>query len=283
MCPWGGNLMYGPEPNAELRKLVCHCLLIETPNSGLVLVDTGIGLFDVQRARERLSSFFLFLNRPRMGEQETALRQIQRLGFAASDVRHIVLTHLDFDHAGGLEDFPEAVVHVFGPELDAATSRRKGFIARNRYRPRQWSHAGAQWQRYDSRGAPWMGFETVRDLVGLPPEILLVPLTGHTSGHCGVAIQHREGWLLHAGDAYFYRGEMERADAFCPPGLRFYQSMMEVDRLSRLVNQRRLRELARGAGERIQVMCAHDPAEYARHKQVSRSLASTEAEIAAPR
>jgi glyoxylase-like metal-dependent hydrolase (beta-lactamase superfamily II) len=23
-------------------------------------------------------------------------------------VRHIVLTHLDFDHAGGLEDFPEA-------------------------------------------------------------------------------------------------------------------------------------------------------------------------------
>ncbi|MFD0510570.1 MBL fold metallo-hydrolase [Streptomyces aureus] len=30
------------------------------------------------------------------------------LGYAVDDVRHIVLTHLDLDHAGGLPDFPRA-------------------------------------------------------------------------------------------------------------------------------------------------------------------------------
>jgi glyoxylase-like metal-dependent hydrolase (beta-lactamase superfamily II) len=52
-----------------------------------------------------------------------------------------------------------------------------------------------------------MGFEAVRDLDGLPPEILLVPLAGHTWGHSAVAIDTGDGWLLHAGDAYFFRGE----------------------------------------------------------------------------
>src|SRR3546814_2886084 len=59
------------------------------------------------------------------------------------------------------------------------------------------------------RGERWFGFEAVRDLDGLPPEILLVPLPGHTWGHSGVAVQEDGGgWLLHAGDAYFYRGEV---------------------------------------------------------------------------
>ena len=51
------------------------------------------------------------------------MRQIQRLGFDPRDVRDIVLTHLDFDHAGGLCDFPEARVHLLGAELAGARKR----------------------------------------------------------------------------------------------------------------------------------------------------------------
>lgn len=40
------------------------------------------------------------------------------------DVRHIVLTHLDFDHAGGLDDFPEATVHMLQIERDVAVAQR---------------------------------------------------------------------------------------------------------------------------------------------------------------
>jgi len=50
ICPWRRSLMYGPVEDPSRRRLVCHYLLIETPPSGLVLVDTRSGLGDVYRA-----------------------------------------------------------------------------------------------------------------------------------------------------------------------------------------------------------------------------------------
>jgi glyoxylase-like metal-dependent hydrolase (beta-lactamase superfamily II) len=228
--------------------------------AGLVLVDTGVGTLDVTAPLPRLSRFFVSLLRPRLDMEETALRQIQRLGFSPADVRHIILTHLDFDHAGGITDFPEATVHLLGAELDAARQRRTS-IERARYRPLQWPPPSS-WQPYSADGEAWFGFDSVRALDGLPPEILLVPLAGHTPGHCGVAIRTTDSWLLHAGDAYFYRGEMDPQDPSCPLGLRAYQTMMEVDRKARLMNQRRLRELVRTHSRSVQVFCAHDHVEF---------------------
>lgn len=267
MCPVGGRLMYGQRQSPDLRRLVCHCLLVETDAHGLVLVDTGLGLRDVRRPRARLSPFFLHANNIQLREEDTALRQVERLGFSAADVRHIVLTHLDFDHAGGIEDFPGAAVHLLAAELDAARNRRQGFIAKNRYRPRQWD-ANVGWRPRDAGaggadGEPWFGFDAVRNLDGLPPEILLIPLVGHSWGHAGVAISAPGGWLLHAGDAYFHQDEMSVATPSAPPGVRGYQAMMEVDRGARLRNQDRLRGLVRDHGAEVRVLCGHDAAEFA--------------------
>ena len=99
---------------------------------------------------------------------------------------------------------------------------------------------------------------------GLPEDILLVPLPGHTLGHAGVAVRHDGRWLLQAGDAYFWHEEMDVAQPRCTPGLAFYQTMMEKDRTLRLQNQQRLRELRRDHGDEVQVLCSHDPIEYAR-------------------
>ncbi len=120
MCPLGGRLWDGFSPFLQPAKIICHCLLIET-EAGLVLVDTGFGLADV-RNPERLNPLFRVANRIKLREENTALRQIEARGFAAADVRHIILTHLDFDHAGGIEDFPDATVHVLEAELGAASS-----------------------------------------------------------------------------------------------------------------------------------------------------------------
>jgi glyoxylase-like metal-dependent hydrolase (beta-lactamase superfamily II) len=197
----------------------------------------------------------------RLRESDTAIRQIETLGFRPSDVRHIVVTHLDFDHAGGLEDFPNAVVHVMAREYDDATGPHVGIVSRNRWRSGQLNDVG-NWRRYGARGEPWFGFDAVRDLEGLPPEILLVPLPGHTWGHAGVAVRKDNGqWLLHAGDAYFYRGEMRKARRHCTPGLRAYQKLMEVDAVSRMGNQERLRMLSINHREEVNVTCAHDPVE----------------------
>jgi glyoxylase-like metal-dependent hydrolase (beta-lactamase superfamily II) len=145
-------------------------------------------------------------------------------------------------------------------ERDAALVQT-GFRARRRYRPRQFNDIH-NWKCYTPAGANWNGFETVRELDGLPPEILMVPLPGHTRGHAGIAIDTGRGWLLHAGDAYFYRGEMGSPERHCTIGLRLYQRMMEVDRPKRLHNQERLRELSLNTRANVQIICAHDAIEY---------------------
>ena len=106
-------------------------------------------------------------------------------------------------------------------ERDAAQAQRT-WLVRQRFRPQQWS-SHERWQVYGTRtgGEPWYGSDCVRDLRGLPPEILMVPLPGHTLGHAGVAVRGRDGWLLLAGDAYFHHREMDADAPWCTPGLRF--------------------------------------------------------------
>jgi glyoxylase-like metal-dependent hydrolase (beta-lactamase superfamily II) len=265
-CPLGGAFFDG-RSKGLLGHLVCHCLLIETDAHGLVLIDTGYGLKDVRHPHQgddpRITRAFRSMLNIRLREEETAIRQVEALGHRPEDVRHIVLTHLDFDHAGGLEDFPHATVHLMAQELTAATGPRRGFVPRNRYRPRQYDEV-ANWKTYGAGGEPWFGFETVRGLEGLPPEILLVPLPGHTWGHAGVAVHGPNGWLLHAGDAYFYREEVRRADRRCTPGLRAYQTMMETERALRLHNQERVRRLSVEHRADVKVICAHDAVELER-------------------
>ncbi|MDQ3337128.1 MAG: MBL fold metallo-hydrolase [Myxococcota bacterium] len=256
-CPLGGRLMDGRSTGLR-GQLACRCVLVET-SAGLVLVDTGYGLRDVAAPLERLSRFFLRLLDPNFKEELTAVRQIEALGFSPRDVRHIVLTHLDFDHAGGLDDFPEATVHMMLSEAEDAASQRS-WLDRQRFRPRQWVGSVDRWVGYDGGGEPWYGFNCVRDLRGVPPEILMVPLVGHTLGHAGIAIEQEQGWLFVAGDAYFCHSELDE-NPRCTPGLRFYQWLMEKDRQSRLANQQRLRALVRDHGGEVRVICSHDPRE----------------------
>lgn len=260
-CPFGGALFDG-RSKGPLAHLVCHCLLLETDSAGLVLVDTGYGLRDVKKPFPRISRPFAAMLNIRLREEETAVRQIERLGYSPRDVRHILITHLDFDHAGGLEDFPEAAVHLTRTELETFHQRRQGFVMRERYRPMQVNEV-RHWRTYDPRGEDWFGFEAVRQLDGLPPEILLIPLKGHTWGHAGVAVDTDDGWLLHAGDAYFFRDEVRRPERRCTPGLRLYQNLMEVDREARLRNQARLRDLSLDRDAGVRMICAHDVVEYA--------------------
>ncbi|WP_231951610.1 MBL fold metallo-hydrolase [Nocardia terpenica] len=240
--------------------MVDHCLLVETRTS-LVLVDTGFGLDCVRNPGRMVGPNRFFLG-VRPVEHETAYRQIQALGYDPADVGHILLTHLDLDHAGGLADFPDAVVHVHGPEFRAATAGRT-LSERLRYRAVQWAH-GPKWMVNEiDGGEDWFGFRAVRDLPGLPPEILVIPLPGHTRGHAGVAVDTGNGWLLHAGDAFYLSSEIDPAGPRTPPLWRVYEAGAIVGPAYR-ENRRRLVELNRMHGGEMTIFCSHDPEAFAR-------------------
>ncbi len=260
MRPPGGRLMDGVS-TGPFARLTCHCLAIETDHDGLVLVDTGLGLRDMVRPYPRLPWWNAALLRFRLDPDRTMLRQLKRRGFSPRDVRHIVMTHLDFDHAGGLVDFPEARVHVMEAEAKAA-KRREGLLGRTRYRPVQWGDTN-RWHTYSERaGGRWFGFDAVTQLDNLPPEILFVPLPGHTAGHAGVAVEGPRGWVLHAGDTYFNRAEVHAGTPSPPPGVAAYEYLMAWDAPLARANQARIRALVHDPESPVAVFCTHDPVEF---------------------
>lgn len=239
-------------PVVGAPRLVCHVLLAETKD-GLLLVDTGFGLGDVRDPR-RLSRPFLLVVRPELREEATAIRQIEKLGFKATDVRHIAITHLDRDHAGALADFPHAEVHLMLDEHTRATSGRD-----RRYVRAQLPH-DAKWRPHTVEGDRWMGFEAVR---AIADDVFMVPLAGHSAGHAGVAVRAEDRWQLHAGDAYYFADEMNMTPK-SPIGLALFQRLVQFDEKKRLSNQQRLRELIRDHGTEVTVFSAHDSTELER-------------------
>lgn len=236
--------------------MVAHVLLVERPD-GLLLVDSGFGTADLADS-VRLGRAFRAVMRPVLREQETALAQVRALGFAPEDVTDIVLTHLDLDHAGGVGDFPGATVHVYDAELDAARHPRG--MEHGRYLPVQW--ADARFATHHVDGDDWFGFESV---TVLGDDVVMVPLAGHSRGHTLVAVRDPEvpdGWQVHAGDAYFHRGDVTSPPT-TPRVLKVVQRLLAQDDAVRVANQERLRELVQADHPGLRIFSAHDPVELA--------------------
>ena len=257
MCPVGKRLVNGTGSLFQRARLVCHCLLAET-HDGLALVDTGIGLFDIADPA-RLGRRWVRQTMPRLDSAETAAHQVKALGYSPDDVRHILLTHLDRDHAGGIADFPRAKVHVHRSEYEMAVTRQIP-APQGRYIADQWKH-GPDWAIYGEGGEDWFGFKGVRALGEREPDILMIPLPGHTPGHCGIAVRGRDRWLLHAGDAYFFHGQIE-AKPRMPLVLGLFQRRADMDRAMRIENQERLRGLQAAHRNAVTIVNSHDPVHY---------------------
>jgi glyoxylase-like metal-dependent hydrolase (beta-lactamase superfamily II) len=245
--------------------IVCHVLLIET-SDGLVLIDTGYGLGDIADPKGRLGPARHLL-KPRLDAAQTALRQVESLGHNGTDVRHIIVTHLDIDHVGGISDFPHATIHVTRAEEEAARTL-PSFADKSRYHPKQWAH-GPKWNLLDADGEAWFGFAAARQLPGLDDRFAVIPLPVHTRGHAGVAVRTGDGWLLHAGDAYFHRAEVPQARSSSPAGERAPRGLLMFQRTAavqwkrRCENLERLRELALRHGDEVRIIPAHDAGELA--------------------
>ena len=82
------------EPDAENRiPLACRCLLVKGLDGRNVLFETGIGAFFEPALRERYGV---------VEDRHVLLDSLAAIGLSHEDIDVVVLSHLHFDHAGGL-------------------------------------------------------------------------------------------------------------------------------------------------------------------------------------
>lgn len=244
ICPWVARVIPGALP----KTFCCHCLLIEYGDR-LILVDAGFSTLDCATP-SRLGITHKLLGF-QLDPRETALHHLRRLGYQREDLTDIVLTHLDSDHASGVCDFPNARVHAAASSLEDARLGRS-LQHRLRFRP-HYLHEDVRWSLISlERGERWMSFERVQESP-FGPDLLFVDLPGHTPGHLGVAARSGEGWLLHAGDAFYHQSvitEGQNASRL----LSLFEGLVHMNRAQARETLIRIQDLS----EEVSVICSHD-------------------------
>jgi glyoxylase-like metal-dependent hydrolase (beta-lactamase superfamily II) len=159
------------EIDADNRLLqALNCLLIETP-AGRVLVETGIGVRIDEKGRAM-----------RGYEGPWVVAALQAAGFEPGSVDVVAMSHLHFDHAGGLlatdgsRAFPRARIVAQRAEWEIALGTNPRLVA-SYVQPelelvRDWGVEG------------WVDGE--RELV---PGVSVVPTGGHSAGHQAIVVR----------------------------------------------------------------------------------------------
>ena len=177
---WGH--LVGEEIDSEHRLTqALNCLLVETP-SGRVLVETGVG--------ERMDEHH---RRQRGVRGEPILPALRAAGFDPGSVDVVALSHLHFDHAGGLltaagqRAFPRARIVAQADEWDFALGSNPRLTAS--YDQAELGLAEA-WARPASA-------EGDEELI---PGVHARVTGGHSGGHQAIIVRGRERTVGFIGD-----------------------------------------------------------------------------------
>ena len=166
-------------------RIPVAAFLIEHPN-GIAVFDTGMHP-ELVRTKERMRST-AELFEVEQSEAWTLTGQLEVAGVAPEDVAIAVVSHLHFDHCGGLGQVPDARLVVQSDEWTAASD--EGLIDFGVYNPGDFD-LGHDRHLVDGE----------HDLFG-DGSVRLIPTPGHTPGHQSMLI---EGRLLLVGDACYCR------------------------------------------------------------------------------
>ena len=191
-------------------------VLIERDND-LVLFDTGIGTRIDQEMRPLIYWGNLFFHRcimrtQFMPQRDALVHQLPRLGFQPSDVKNVIISHLHWDHAGGMRDFPNAHFIVNRKEWNFATQLSGMPLFKNAFIKEQFCESGLDIELIETDPRkPFKNFPASYDVFG-DGSMVLVDLPGHSPGLMGMFLTMPSGrrFLFSADTFYFPEGLEQR-------------------------------------------------------------------------
>jgi glyoxylase-like metal-dependent hydrolase (beta-lactamase superfamily II) len=242
--------------------LPLQCFLIEH-RDGFVLFDTGIDpaiVSDSRYIKQAVGRFLLpLIFKLHVNEDDRIDHVLEKAGIAASDIQTAVISHLHFDHVGGVARVPQA---------DLLVNAREWAILSEPHPEQEWilrEHIeipSAKWRQitFEPSDDPlFEGFDGIHDVAG-DGSMILLPTPGHTAGSMSMLIR-REGWdpILLVGDLTY---EADLLDRDVVPGTGEKKSL-----LASFANVRRLKQRLPG----LAIVASHD---FAASAEISRATGS---------
>lgn len=149
------------------------------------LIDSGVGFNKLNEKQLRNYG---------VTEESSILKSLEQLGLTADDIDVLLMTHLHFDHAGGLtrweEDklvstFPNAKIYT--TEVEWEEMRNPNIRSRNTYWKENWEPVQHQ-------------VETFKESIVVVPGIEMIHTGGHSDGHAIIKLTQNGDTLIHMAD-----------------------------------------------------------------------------------
>lgn len=181
----------GGDPNGSMT--LDFFVWVARSDDTTVLIDTG---FSPSSAARRGRSYLV-----------TPVNSLRALGYEPEDIDELILTHLHFDHAGNVNDFPSARVWIQQRELSYVVGKHMMDPAVNQYYVVD-DIASVMHALFHQRANLVDGFAEVRS------GIELHHVGGHTDGLQIVRVWTARGWVVIASDAVHYLENLTRGNPF---------------------------------------------------------------------
>ena len=181
--------------------------LLEHRDKGPILVDAPYGLEGPSNLGAMVGELFVQAGLT-FRERWSVVPRVEAQGYGAADVEHVLMTHLHYDHTGGMKSLPYATYHVSDEEWRAATEEGEAKAMTRAYLQRDFLALKPRMRRH--RGVPGLGDESGGLDVFGDGSVEMVALPGHTMGQCGYRVcleGHRP--IFFVGDAVFTREQLE--------------------------------------------------------------------------
>ncbi len=201
---------------AKSRIFVHSAVLVRHPQGDL-LFDTGLGREVDAQVETDMPAYM----RPVMKytKRKPAVEQLAAHGVDPATIDRIYLSHLHWDHASGIEDFPNARIFTAREEQKAAADLANADV----YLRSQFDAGTVRWNIVEFIERPYMGYSRSHDVFG-DGSVVIVPMFGHTPGSIGLFVNLQDGrQFLFSGDTTWAR------EGFTLPADKFIVASKLVD------------------------------------------------------
>ena len=161
------------------------CVLVRHPR-GTILYDSGLGNNVERDFREGMpwGTGFTFPFKM-ISNARTQLKMSGK--FDPESVKFIIMSHLHWDHASGIEDFPNAEIWTTQADYNYAI-KKMGFG----FSSSLFDNDKIKWRFIYFQDKPYENFDRSLDVFG-DGSVVLVPLPGHTPSLIGMFINTKSG------------------------------------------------------------------------------------------